>query len=164
MGRAGLPAAGRREGEGLGVAMKPTLEPGLTHRFVYTVPENKTVPHLYPEAPGFQVMPKVFATGFMVGLMEWTCIQLMQPHLDQGEGSLGVHIDVGHTAATPPGLSVTVDVECTSVDGRKLTFRVRAHDGLDLIGEGRHQRVVVAWDRFNAKVAEKAAMAEKVMA
>jgi len=137
--------------------MKSTLKPGLTHRFVYTVPENKTVPHLYPEAPGFQVMPKVFATGFMVGLMEWTCIQLMQPHLDQGEGSLGVHIDVSHMAATPPGFAVTVDAECTSVDGKRIGFKVKAHDGVDVIGEGCHERHVVAWHKFNARVADKAA-------
>jgi fluoroacetyl-CoA thioesterase len=136
--------------------MKPTLQPGLTHRFVYTVPENKTVPHLYPEAADFQAMPDVFATGFMVGLMEWTCIQLMAPHLDAGEGSLGIHIDVSHSAATPPGLTVTVEAECVEVKGRKISFRVRAHDGVDQIGEGRHERAVVAWDKFNARVAEKA--------
>ncbi len=83
--------------------MKASLAPGLKHRFDYTVPANKTVPFLYPEAPTFQAMPKVFATGYMVGLMEWTCIQAMEPHLDPGEGSLGVHIDVSHLAATPPG-------------------------------------------------------------
>jgi fluoroacetyl-CoA thioesterase len=139
--------------------MKPTLEAGLTHRFVYTVPENKTVPFLYPEAADFQTMPKVLATGFMVGLMEWACLQLLAPHLDPGEGSLGVHIDVSHAAATPPGLSVTVDVRCTAVNGRRVSFEVKAHDGVDLIGEGRHERFVVAWDRFNAKVAEKKAKA-----
>ena len=144
--------------------MKPTLKPGLKHRFVYTVPEDKTVPHLYPEALGFQTMPKVFATGFMVGLMEWTCIQLMQPHLDAGEGSLGVHIDVSHSAATPPGFAVTVDAECTSVDGKRLGFTVKAHDGVDLIGEGRHERYVVAWDKFNARVADKAKAGQKVTA
>jgi fluoroacetyl-CoA thioesterase len=136
--------------------MKPSLRPGLTHRFTYTVPQNKTVPHLYPEADMFQSMPAVFATGFMVGLMEWTCIQLMAPHLDVGEGSLGVHVDVSHAAATPPGLTVTVDAELVAMEGRRLTFNVRAHDGVDLIGEGRHERFVVAWDRFNARVAEKA--------
>jgi fluoroacetyl-CoA thioesterase len=136
--------------------MKSTLTPGLTYRFTYTVPENKTVPFLYPEASDFQDMPKVFATGFMVGLMEWTCIQLMQPHLDPGEGSLGVHIDVSHAAATPPGLTVTVDATCTAVNGKRLSFTVKAHDGVDLIGEGRHERVVVAWERFKARVAEKA--------
>ena len=139
--------------------MKPSLKPGLTHRFAYKVPDNKTVPFLYPEAPAFQGMPKVFATGFMVGLMEWTCIQLMEPHLDPGEGSLGVHIDVSHSAATPPGLTITVDAECTAVEGKRLTFHVKAHDGIDLIGEGRHQRFVVAWDKFNARVADKTAAA-----
>ena len=84
--------------------MKPTLRAGLKHRFAYTVPASKTVPQLYPEAPQLQSMPEVFATGFMVGLMEWTCVQLLEPHLDQGEGSLGTHIDVSHKSATPPGM------------------------------------------------------------
>jgi fluoroacetyl-CoA thioesterase len=136
--------------------MKVSMAPGLKHRFVYKVPANKTVPHLYPEADQFQDMPDVFATGFMVGLLEWTCIQLMAPHLDEGEGSLGIHVDLSHSAATPPGLTVTADAELTGVDGRRLTFAVKAHDGVDVISEGRHERFVVAWDRFNARVAEKA--------
>jgi fluoroacetyl-CoA thioesterase len=141
--------------------MKPSLKAGLKHRFSYTVPMNKTVPFTYPEAPEIASMPKVFATGFMIVLMEWACVQLITPHLDAGEGSLGTHVDVSHLAATPPGFTVTVDVECTKVDGRKLEFHVRAHDGVDLIGEGRHERVAVAWDKFNARVAQKA---EKVVA
>jgi fluoroacetyl-CoA thioesterase len=141
--------------------MKPSLKAGIKHRFAYTVPMNKTVPFTYPEAPEIASMPKVFATGFMIVLMEWACVQLITPHLDAGEGSLGTHVDVSHLAATPPGFTVTVDVECNKVDGRKLAFHVRAHDGVDLIGEGRHERVVVAWDKFNARVAQKA---EKVMA
>jgi fluoroacetyl-CoA thioesterase len=139
--------------------MKSSLIPGLTHRFAYTVPDDKTVPCLYPEAADFQTMPRVFATGFMVGLMEWGCLLLMKPHMDAGEGSLGVHVDISHAAATPPGLTVTVDAECTAVAGRKVSFKVRAHDGIDLIGEGRHERFVVAWDRFNARVADKRALA-----
>jgi fluoroacetyl-CoA thioesterase len=135
--------------------MKPTLKAGLKHSFSYKVPENKTVPYTYPESPIIAAMPKVFATGFMIVLMEWTCTQLLGEHLDQGEGSLGTHVDVSHLAATPPGMTVKVDVEVAEVDGRKITFKVSAHDGIDLIGEGRHERVVVAWDRFNAKVAEK---------
>jgi fluoroacetyl-CoA thioesterase len=79
--------------------MKPTLTPGLKHSFSYRVPENKTVPHTYPESPIIAGMPKVFATGFMIVLMEWTCAQLMEPHLDEGEGSLGTHVDVNHAAA-----------------------------------------------------------------
>jgi len=144
--------------------MKESLKPGLTHRFVYTVPENKTVPYLYQEAAELQTMPQVFATGFMIGLMEWTCAQLLAPHLDPGEGSLGVHVDVSHSAATPAGFAVTIDAECTAVDGRRLSFKVKAHDGVDVIGEGRHERFVVAWDRFNARVAEKAKAAGTAVA
>ena len=143
--------------------MKPTLKPGLTHSFSYKVPENKTVPFTYPESPIIAQMPKVFATGFMVVLMEWTCTQLMAPHLDDGEGSLGTHVDVSHLAASPPGMTVKVDVEIVEVQGRKIVFKVIAHDGMDLIGEGRHERVVVARDRFNAKVAEKAKAAAELV-
>jgi len=136
--------------------MKPTLKAGLTHSFSYTVPENKTVPFTYPESPEIAAMPKVFATGFMIVLMEWTCLQLLVPHLDEGEGSVGTHVDVSHAAATPPGMTVRVDAECTAIDGRKVSFRVRAHDGVDLIGEGTHQRAVVTWDSFRHRVAVKA--------
>jgi len=134
--------------------MKPSLKAGLKHRFSYTVPEAKTVPHLYVEAPELQEMPEVFATGFMVGLMEWTCVQLLVPHLDEGEGSLGVHIDVSHKAA---GLTVTVEAECVEVRGPRARFTLRAHDGIDEIGSGTHERFILSWDRFNKSVAAKAA-------
>jgi fluoroacetyl-CoA thioesterase len=136
--------------------MKPTLKPGLTHRFAYTVPENKTVPYTFPESPDIAVMPKVFATGFMIVLMEWTCMQLMKPHLDPGEGSVGVHVDVSHTAATLPGQTVTVEAECAAVEGRRVSFRVKAHDGVEVIGEGRHDRHVVPWEKFNTRLDAKA--------
>jgi fluoroacetyl-CoA thioesterase len=139
--------------------VKASLQPGLTHRFAFEIAPEKTVPHLYPESPDFRAMPDVLATGFMVGLLEWACIRLISPHLDEGEGSLGMHVDVSHIAATPPGLTVTVDAECSAVEGRRLKFRVSAHDGVDLIGEGTHERAVVSWDRFKARVADKATRA-----
>jgi fluoroacetyl-CoA thioesterase len=139
--------------------MKDTLKTGLTHRFEYMVPENKTVPHLYPEAAQFQVMPEVLATGYMVGLLEWACIQLLEPHMEAGEGSLGTHVNVSHQAATPPGLTITVDTEITELQGPRAKFMVRAHDGIDLIGEGQHERFIIKWDRFNARLDEKRARA-----
>jgi fluoroacetyl-CoA thioesterase len=142
--------------------MKATLKPGLKHRFSYQVPENKTVPYTYPESPEIAAMPKVFATGFMIVLMEWTCTQLLAPHLDAGEGSLGVRVDVSHLAATPAGMTVTVDVECVAVTGQRVTFKVKAHDGIDLIGEGRHERFVVMWDKFNARLAAKTAQVKEL--
>ena len=139
--------------------MKPSLKAGLKHSFSYTVPAGKTVPHLYEGSPELAEMPEVFATGFMVGLMEWTCVQLLRPHLDSGEGSLGVHIDVSHKAATPVGFTITVDAECIEVRGPRAKFAVRAHDGIDEIGSGIHERFIVSWDRFNKSVAAKAAKA-----
>jgi fluoroacetyl-CoA thioesterase len=143
--------------------MKATLKPGLKHRFSYKVPENKTVPYTYPEAPEIASMPKVFATGNMIILMEWVCAQLLAPHLDPGEGSLGVHVDVSHLAATLPGMTVTVDAECVEVAGQRVAFKVKAHDGIDLIGEGRHERFVVMWDKFEARVAAKAAKVKELV-
>ena len=137
--------------------MKPTLTAGLKHSFSYTVPPNKTVPHIYDEAPELQTMPDVFATAFMIGLMEWTCVQLLAPHLDEGEGSLGVHVDVSHKAATPPGMTVTVEAECIELRGPRAKFRLRAHDGVDEIGAGIHDRFIVSWDRFKRGVATKTA-------
>jgi fluoroacetyl-CoA thioesterase len=139
--------------------MKDTLKPGAGAQFVFRVTAEKTVPHLYPEAPEFGEMPTVFATGFMVGLMEWTCLKLLAPHMEPGEGSLGVHIDVSHIAATVPGQTVTVDAECTKVQGRRVFFKVSAHDGIELIGEGRHERMIIPWSRFVARVNEKAKVA-----
>lgn len=139
--------------------MKPTLKPGLKHSFSYIVPVEKTVPHLYRESPELQTMPEVFATGFMVGLMEWTCVQLLKPHLDQGEGSLGVHIDVAHKAATPVGFTVTVNAELVELRGPRARFKIVAHDEVDEIGTGMHERFIVSWDRFNRGVAVKAAKA-----
>lgn len=136
--------------------MKDTLQPGAKFHFEYKVPATKTVPHLYPEAVEFATMPTVFATGFMVGLMEWTCIHLIAPHLDAGEGSLGTHINVSHVAPTVPGQIVSVDAECIAVKGRRIEFSVRAHDGLEMIGEGSHERIVVPWDKFEARVNHKA--------
>ncbi len=135
--------------------MKDTLKPGLTHHIEFTVPHGKTVPYLYPESDIYRAMPAVFATGFMVGLFEWACVELLREHLDDGEGSLGTHIDVSHEAATPPGLTVNATARLTTVDGRKLVFEVEAHDGVDVIGRGRHERALVQWSRFNAKLAEK---------
>jgi fluoroacetyl-CoA thioesterase len=136
--------------------MKETLQPGLTHQFKFEVPSTKTVPHLYPESQMFRQMPEVLATGFMVGLMEWACIEALRPYLDwPQEQSLGVLVNFSHLAATPPGLTVTVDVTLDRVEGRRLTFSVTAHDGVDKIAEGTHERVVIDRDRFNAKVSEK---------
>lgn len=137
--------------------MKATLKPGIRYEHKFVLPPTKTVPALYPEAPEFLLMPEVFATGYLVGFLEWACIKAVIPHLDwPREQSLGIHIDVSHEAATPPGLEVTASVELIAVQGRKLTFKVSAHDGVDLISQGRHERFVIDKQKFDAKIAAKA--------
>lgn len=141
--------------------MKESMKPGLAYTHRFTVTESKTVPAIYPESDIIAGMPRVFATGFMVALLEWACIELMRPHLDPGEGSLGIQIDVSHTAATPPGMDVTVDATLVAVEGRKLTFSVVARDEIDEITRGTHQRAVVIDEKFRARVAEKAAKVKR---
>jgi fluoroacetyl-CoA thioesterase len=136
--------------------MKDTLKPGIRYEHTFVVPPSKTVPALYPESEEFVAMPEVFATGFLVGFLEWACIKAVNPHLDwPSEQTVGTHIDVSHEAATPPGLEVRATVELVAVEGRKLSFAVEAHDGLDVISRGRHERVVINREKFAAKVGTK---------
>ena len=136
--------------------MKDSLKPGIVYQHKFTVPASKTVPALYPEAQEFMAMPEVFATGFLVGFLEWACIKAINPHLDwPREQTVGTHIDVSHEAATPPGLKVTAHVELIEVDGRRLVFAVEAHDGVDRISRGRHERFIIDKAKFEARLGAK---------
>ncbi len=136
--------------------MKDSLKPGIRYEHKFKVPKSKTVPALYPESEEFLAMPEVFATGFLVGFLEWACIKAINPHLDwPQEQTVGTHINVSHEAATPPGLEVTAIVELIAVEGRKLTFFVEAHDGIDLISKGMHERFVINKEKFDAKLDTK---------
>jgi len=137
--------------------MKDSLRPGIEYEHRFTVTDAKTVPALYPEAPEFQAMPAVFATGFMVGFLEWACIRAVNPHLDwPAEQTVGTHVNVSHAAATPAGFEVTAKVRLVEVDGRRLVFEVEAHDGVELITKGTHERFVIDGRRFGDRLARKA--------
>jgi fluoroacetyl-CoA thioesterase len=136
--------------------MRNTLRTGLEHEFKFIVPESKTVPNLFRESPEFQIMPEVFATGFMVGLVEWTCIQLVNPHIDwPDEQTVGIHVNLSHTAPTPPGMEVRVKVVLRELNGRRLLYDVEAHDGMDEICRGTHERFIINADKFNSSVRRK---------
>ena len=136
--------------------MKETLKPGLTFEFAYTVPEDKTVPCLFPDIPEGKEMPEVLATGYMVGLFEFACIKAVNPHIDwPREQTVGIHVNLSHTAATPPGLTVTVKGTLEKVEGRKLRFSLTADDGVDEISSGTHDRFVIDAAKFNSSVAKK---------
>jgi len=92
--------------------------------------------------------------------LEWACVEALRPHLDwPAEQTLGTHVNFSHEAATPPGMTVTVNVKLTEVDGRKLRFEVEASDGLDIISRGSHERFVIDAARFRKKIDEKSARA-----
>jgi len=91
-----------------------------------------------------------------VALLEWACIDAIMPYLDwPAEQSVGTQINVSHLAATPPGLTVTVAVRLDEVDGKRLKFSVSAHDGVDKIAEGTHERFVIDAEKFNTRLQKK---------
>jgi fluoroacetyl-CoA thioesterase len=138
--------------------MKDSLKPGIKYEHRFKVSKSKTVPSLYPESEEFIAMPEVFATGYLVGFLEWACIKAINPHLDwPQEQTLGTHINVSHEAATPAGLEVTATVELVAVEGKKLIFNVEAHDGIDLISKGQHERYVISRKKFDERIKAKSA-------
>jgi predicted thioesterase len=100
-------------------------------------------------------MPEVYGTPLMIYLMEVASARSIAPFLPPGWVSVGTEVDVKHLAATPVGLTVTATAEVTGVDGRLVAFAVRAHDGVELIGQGRHVRALVETARFMERVTSK---------
>jgi len=97
----------------------------------------------------------VLGTPVMITLIEEAALACIEDALPEGHQSLGTHLDVSHIAATPIGMTITAEAELVEIDGRKLVFDVRARDEVELIGEGRHMRVIVDAGRFEARIAEK---------
>ncbi len=126
------------------------VQPGLEGQVVELVTEENTARHL--GSGGVSVL----ATPRMILLMERAGVAAVDHLLPEGYRTVGAHLDVSHLAPTPVGLTVTARAELIEVDGRRLTFRVEAHDGVELVGEGTHQRYIVSVERFGQRVAEKA--------
>ena len=99
----------------------------------------------------------VLATPVMINLIEAAALAAVEHLLPSGHQSLGIQLDVSHTAATPVGLRVTATAEVSQVQGRSITFRVAARDELEPIGGGTHKRIVVSVSRFDERVQRKLA-------
>ena len=97
----------------------------------------------------------VFATPYMVALMENAAVNALTPYMEEGQGSVGTHLDVSHDSATPIGMKVWAEAEVTAVDGKALTFAVTAYDEAGVIGKGTHNRFIITVDRFLAKTEKK---------
>jgi fluoroacetyl-CoA thioesterase len=113
------------------------LVPGLSFSLTREVTRELSARHLGSGTVG------VFATPSMVQMMEGAAVQAVQAHLPEGDTTVGYIVNIRHLAPTPLGHSVTATAELVEVDGRKLRFRVQAHDGDRLIGDGEHVRAII---------------------
>jgi fluoroacetyl-CoA thioesterase len=127
----------------------PQLPPDLAGEATVVVVPEVTARHLGSGAVA------VFATPEMVRLMERAAVNALAPYLAPGQQSVGTMVNVKHLAATPLGATITARAELISADGRRLLFKVSAHDGTDLIGEGTHERALIDLAKFEQRVAAK---------
>ena len=97
----------------------------------------------------------VLATPKMIALMEEAAYKSVAEDIEAGTSSVGTLMNVKHLSATPVGMEVSATATVTEVDGRKIAFKVEAYDEAGLIGEGVHERFVVAEEKFLAKTYSK---------
>lgn len=125
------------------------LKTGTTYETVKTVEDSDTAAQF--GSGGIAV----FSTPMMIGIMENAAMNCVAPGLKEGESTVGIHLDVSHLAATPVGMKVRAVAELIEIDGKKLRFRVEAFDEREKIGEGFHDRYIIAVDRFMEKIRAK---------
>ncbi len=122
---------------------------GMTHeKRIQTGPEH-TARNFFAD------LPDVFGTPYLAGLFEGVSAELMAPHLGPGEQSVGIGMDLKHSAPTPLGMEVRAVTEVTAVDGRKLTFKIEGFDEKEKIGEAVHERFIINVQKFNQRVEAK---------
>ena len=128
--------------------MKAGFDPGTSDEMTITTTPDMGITHLGPS------IPSMYSTPSMVGLIEGTCIQLLSRYVDEGEQSVGYHVDVKHLAPTTIGKQVTAKVTLREVNGRRYLFdvEVTSEDGVK-IGEGVHERALINISRFAASIA-----------
>lgn len=125
------------------------IEIGLKGREETVVCQSNTA-----AAVGSGLVP-VFATPFMIALMEGAAAKAVLPCIGDDEGTVGTHLNVAHSAATPIGMKVWAEATVTAVEGKKITFDVVAYDEAGEIGRGTHERFVIKPEKFLAKVQAK---------
>jgi len=132
--------------------MKATLQPGLRHTSKYEVTRDRTIDFMGEKA-------RVYATPMLVRDMEIACRELMLPHLDAGEDSVGTRVELDHLGATLMGMAVELNIELAEVKGRAVTFKVEGRDSVEAICRATHQRFIVDVSVTEKRLASKAAKA-----
>ena len=125
------------------------LKPGLSGDAEIVVGTRDTAPHVGSGKIG------VLATPIMVNLMEAAALQAVERFMPAGHQTVGTRLDVRHFAATPVGMKVRAHAELVTVEGRTLTFRIRAEDEREPIGEGVHERLIINVERFDQRMQKK---------
>ena len=125
------------------------IETGIKGSQALTVTEAESAKHI---GSGTVL---VLATPMMIALIEKTCRLSVKPFLDEGQETVGTHVNVSHIAATPLGMTVRCDSELIEVDRRRLVFKVAVYDADGLVGEGTHERFVIDEARFQARAEAK---------
>jgi fluoroacetyl-CoA thioesterase len=130
----------------MGDSQPANLKPGLHAELRQTVEARHTARHLGSGEV------EVFATPAMIALMERAAVQAADHLLPAGKRTVGIRVDVRHTAPTPLGMTVTARAELTAIEGRTLTFHVTAADEREQIGAGTHQRAIIDVEKFTERV------------
>jgi len=125
------------------------LKVGMTHEIRLKTGPEHSAQKFFPK------VPDVFGTPFLGGLFEGVSAELMAPNLGEGETSVGISMNLQHTAPTPLGMEVRAVTEVTAVEGRKITFKLSAFDEKEKIGEAMHERFIVNTEKFNQRVEAK---------
>ena len=126
-----------------------SIEVGIKGRKEYVVTKELTA-----AAVGSGLL-EVYGTPYMVALMEETCHTSIGEFLEEGQGTVGISIEIKHTAATPVGMKVWCESELVEVDGKRMVFNVKTFDEAGPIGEGVHQRFIIDNEKFLAKTNAK---------
>ena len=98
---------------------------------------------------------EVFSTPSMIALMENTAYTSVAGELEEGQGTVGTLMNVKHLAASPVGMEVTCETKLIEVDRKRLVFEVKAFDKGGCIGEGIHERFIIANEKFLNKAQSK---------
>jgi len=136
------------------VPMKESLAAGLSLTNRISVDKDRTIDFMGEDL-------RVYSTPKLVEDIEMTCQQLIKEHCDEGEDSVGTHIAVAHTAATPLNLNVEVTATITKVEGRLVTLEVSAKDDVEDCCKGTHTRFVVDMAKTGERLAAKVAKAKE---
>lgn len=131
--------------------MSGQLKVGMAREITVKTEEEHTAKYFYDN------LPDVFATPFLAGFMERVSAELIHEHIEADEQSVGISMDLKHTAATPLGMDVRVRTEVVAVDGARLTFKLEAWDESEKIGDATHERFIIKPEKFLGRLAKKTA-------